>query len=57
MKIVIQRVLGAQVEVGGEVKVTNNGDGTCVFDISLQDGYGHRVSGSCTVPCRVEDWS
>lgn len=42
---------------GGEVKVTNNGDGTYVFDISLQDGYGHRVSGSCTVPCRVEDWS
>ena len=42
---------------GGKVEVTNNGDGTCRFDIDLEDGYGHRVTGSCTVPCRVEDWS
>lgn len=42
---------------GGKVEVTNNGDGTCRVDIDLEDGYGHRVTGSCTVPCRVEDWS
>lgn len=42
---------------GGKVEVTNNGDGTCRFDIDLEDGYGHRVTGGCTVPCRVEDWS
>ena len=41
----------------GEVTVTDNGNGNYRFDIDLKDGYGHRVSGSCTVPCRVEDWS
>lgn len=42
---------------GGEVEVTDNGDGTYRFEINLRDGYGHTVTGSCTVPCRVEDWS
>ncbi len=42
---------------GGEVEVTDNGDGTYRFEINLKDGYGHAVTGSCTVPCRVEDWS
>lgn len=42
---------------GGEVTVTNSGNDTYTIKFSLRDGYGHKVEGSYSGVCGVEDWS
>lgn len=42
---------------GGKIDVTDLGNGTYTFDVELQDGYGHRITGRYSGSCRVEDWS
>lgn len=42
---------------GGKVTVTNNGNDACTFDFRFEDGYGHKITGTYSGKCRVEDWS
>ena len=42
---------------GGSVTITDNGNDNYTFEIALEDGYGHKISGTYSGPCQVEDWS
>ncbi len=42
---------------GGKVVITNNGQDSYKFDIQFEDGYGHKITGTYSGKCRVEDWS
>ncbi len=41
----------------GTVQISNNGNDSYTFTIDMQDGYGHKISGTYTGKCRIEDWS
>ncbi len=42
---------------GGFVTITDNGNDNYTFEIALEDGYGHKITGTYSGPCQVEDWS
>ena len=42
---------------GGSVTITDNGNDNYTFEIALEDGYGHKITGTYSGSCQVEDWS